>query len=71
MTPEVSRFVRDVLQAGGRALPHTADNETYERAVAAWWQTRDRILEAARGVPSVADLPQWLLDLADRLGVER
>ena len=71
MTPEVSRFVRDVLIAGGHALPHTADNEAYERTVAAWWQTRDRIIDAGRVSPTVADLPPWLLDLAERLGVER
>ena len=71
MTPEVSRFVRVVLQAGGRALPRTADNEAYERAVASWEQTHDRIIDAGRISPTVADLPQWVLDLADQLGVER
>ncbi len=71
MTPQVSRFVRDVLITGGHALPRTADNAAYERAVAVWEQTRDRIIDAGRVSPTVADLPQWLLDLAERLGVER
>lgn len=34
-------------------------------------QTEDKILKVAPYAACVAELPQWLLDLADRLGVER
>ncbi len=74
MTPEVSRFVRDVILRGRSHATDGVPPDDLDGALAAmnaWDVTEDRIIEAGRVSPTVADLPPWVLDLAEHLGVER
>jgi hypothetical protein len=71
LSPEVSRFVRVVLAAGKQAVDLSGDDtEAVAARLEAWWATERRIRAAAVQARSVADLPQWLLDLAAQLGIE-
>ena len=71
MTPEVSRFVRDVLLRGRSRLDHSDSFEAEMDRWAMWRQTEDRMRVEGQRARTVDDLPQWLLDLAERLGIER
>ena len=71
MTPEVPRFVRDVMLRGRRAVDPSDSFEAERDRWAMWRQTEDRMRAAGQCARTVADLPQWLLDLADQLGIER
>jgi hypothetical protein len=71
MTPEVSRFAARVINVGRRAVDLSGTTEAVRDRLEIWRRVTREIQEVGQRTRTVADLPQWLLDLAERLGVER
>lgn len=71
-TPEVSRFITALIAS---AAPRGADLAAMRApeataALKAWWPTEDSLRQLAGLRQRVADMPQWVLDLAAEYGVE-
>jgi hypothetical protein len=73
MTPEVSRFLAEVMYTGRRhacdGIVFRTEFERYMAAVEQWQRTETRILAAGKTAEWVGDLPAWVLDLARELAV--
>lgn len=72
MHPDVSRYCAQVLNT--MPPPEADDYPSAEALHAAYrqrWDQQEQIRAAARAATSLADLPTWLFELGDMLGVPR
>ena len=71
MQPDISRYCAEVMHKGRARVDLSGSSEAVLDRLQMQWRVEHAIREAGSRARRVADLPQWLLDLGDQLGVER